>query len=92
DVTLIVDGFHVDLARGADGAWNVAGLAREGATTGDADDAPGAGPPDTPPDLEGRIQLRGGSIVLRDERRALQLVDVTCRLAWTATRASTRST
>lgn len=77
DIAVRVEGFDLELVRDAAGEWNVAGLPKpRGAEAPEPPDRESEPLPDTPPDLEGRIELVGGTITLRTAETLLQLADV----------------
>lgn len=81
DVALKVEGLHLELVREEDGRWNVDGLLRPDPDgPGPGEESPGDPLPGTPPDLEGRLELLGATIVVRSPDTALELRDIDLRV------------
>ena len=82
DVALRVTGVQVELVQGEDGRWNVEDLLRidEAAESGESVEGEREPLPETPPDLEGRLELLGATITVRSPRSVLELRDVHLRI------------
>ena len=82
DIALRVTGVQVELVQGEDGRWNVAELLRADGTAepGEAGGREREPLPETPPDLEGRLELLDATVTVRSPRSVLELRDVHLRV------------
>lgn len=82
DIALRVTGVQVELVQGEDGRWNVAELLRADGTAepGEAGAREREPLPETPPDLEGRLELLDATVTVRSPRSVLELRDVHLRV------------
>lgn len=81
DIALHVKDVHVELVQDEEGRWNVQDLVRadDGEAEGGTEEA-GEPWPETPPDLEGRLELLGATVTVRSPRSVLELRDVDLRI------------
>lgn len=82
DVALVCSGAQVELVQDEEGRWNVEGLLKEteSGSTGDDGGAEGEGLPETPPDLEGRLELLDATVTFRSPRSVLEVRGVELRI------------
>ncbi|MEE2939487.1 MAG: hypothetical protein VX460_03780 [Planctomycetota bacterium] len=82
DIALRVSGAEVEFVQDEEGRWNVAKLLRAdgAADPGEAAEEEREPLPETPPDLEGRLELLDATVTVRSPRSVLELRDVHLRI------------
>lgn len=80
DVAVLVTGATLELVRSAEGSWNIEDLPRENRPEEDSEETESEPLPESPPDLEGRLEFLDTTVVIRSPDTVLELRDIDVRV------------